>query len=255
MLKKILFLFLLISSQAYALDPIAWDYHGVFFFRDYTQMAKDILNHMWKAENKGKLALTGLNPLFWFNMVNILRDENQGDIIDALVKDYPILADHRDALLEIINDDMPIKGSLDLLEALSEQGVNNVFASNIRGDSLQYIVGEKPFLFQHFSMIFKAREDGHGAKPTTYYFKQLWDAMEKQFGPLTSVPFIDDLQENIEGALKANEKWGTKFDPILFTGDAPQLKAALMQRGYLLPRNSTQVASNSHEIPTCSQDG
>lgn len=212
-------------------NPIIFDYHGVLFGKDSHAVKKELFSYFMHAHNKFSLVTTVLNPAFVYSLIGMVRDENQAIIIDALTEKAPILAQHRDQLFAILNNEFPIAGMHKLLHGLSQAGIPLVLASNMRLDTYRYLAARDPRFFAQFSYVFPARQDGHGIKPETYYFKQLWDAVCERYALEGSVIFIDDSKENIDAAFKANQKWGTHFDPILFV-DKDQLIQELIRRGH-----------------------
>lgn len=139
---------------------------------------------------------------------------NQDLNLKSILEDDPSLMKYEDDIYECIDVlEQPNKEMIDLLKELKQQGVVLVLASNMDENSFELNKSKiKPELFNLFD-IYHIANNQNGRKPDPEYFKNMVQKIEesacqnneecKQDLEIDCV-FTDDLQENIQGAEKAD---------------------------------------------------
>lgn len=197
------------DQQKRKIKVAAFDYHGVLVTVHWKDLA-------WCS---GKIAARNLDDVS--NMmcsgvkIGVKKYVYNQDLnLKSILEDDPSLMKYEDDIYECIDVlEQPNKEMIDLLKELKQQGVVLVLASNMDENSFELNKSKiKPELFNLFD-IYHIANNQNGRKPDPEYFKNMVQKIEenacqnneecKQNLEIDCV-FTDDLQENIQGAEKAD---------------------------------------------------
>lgn len=182
---------------------IAWDVDGVLL-KDRTKE-----NKKWLADH----------PAFVQAMDNVKKKYKLSDtidIIDAVAKDYPELANQAKEFKELSTKAPRIEGIIQALAQLQKAGYHFIVASNMTTKMYQALLANNSLPQEFFSTEFfyiknhpfNQKPDGSFAgKPDPFYFENLKKYVNQRY-PNQFLTFIlvDDKDENTAGAEKAGFK-------------------------------------------------
>lgn len=200
---------------------LLWDFHDVIVRKQPWVMAQSMWNIFINSPDK--VALIGLliKPSFWFN---IDRYRQESDVLEEVfckaIKDYPVLKNYENQLIELINLHTPIPEMVDLLKKLKMLGYRHFIASNIGKRSYALMLQRYPALFGLFEDAYyvgkcTARGTLYSSrvKPYKEYYQGLRLFLkDRGIGVQENVIFIDDKNSNIKGAQEAQ----VNLEPLLF---------------------------------------
>jgi FMN phosphatase YigB (HAD superfamily) len=235
-LLRIWFL-LFIAMRASCLKPshvlpaeqieIGCDLHGVIVHTDMSQVWFWIKDIFATSNQKVWLWLNIVPIMARFSYLVFNKISTHEMLIDDLIAHFPVLADHRDQLLEASTSYIFDMQVLAQLEQLKAAGYHLTLASNIGPAGLEKTRAKYPIfaLFDSFMTPYATSDHIYVSKPDEGFFIQWVVKAQKERPFLKKIIFIDDQKRNIEGSRKANGVLASlgntcRFEPILFQAGA-----------------------------------
>lgn len=243
-LTRYIWLFLLIAvfqpaeADNKAISPdttiIAFDFHGVVVHLNKLKVGAKLSRTLWNS------------PYKWFlikNSWNIFKESIRlkseldvfDDVLDELILKYPELQHHRKVVHDIVNSHESEQAVLDIIRLLKDKGYSVYMASNISPKSLKTMRRKVPGVLALFDAIYSAHQKKPfskdmytgDVKPKPGYYVGFREFL-KYAAPQDAhkkIIFIDDLQRNIDGALRAdNNLIGVTYTSVQqLTNDLLQL--------------------------------
>jgi FMN phosphatase YigB (HAD superfamily) len=201
---------------------IAFDIHGVLFKLDYRAM----LRILWRSSCKWLLLKAAFNPWMWRTVFRLLREYSSVEtFFVSLAHAHPTLKPCIPLFIELAAAQTPIAGTIAIAQELKAQGYPLHIISNIGQQMLARFIAKFPDIFALFDAIHVTCIGAHcTAKPHARMYQEYTDL----YNPTHKrVIFIDDRQDNIEGAARFG------FAPIHFHS-AQQLRTDLIACGVML---------------------
>lgn len=172
-----------------------FDLHGVVFRKDFIGMARTAR----KVPLSTQLLQLIANPFFWYTFCRlVLTHGSTEEILYKLKDNYPTFKDYIPLAIDIINEQLPIEGTIALIEKLKKLGFRLYIFSNIGITTFKKLVDKFPAIFAHF--------DGYQVTDPAdnWIQKPNWNAYKKFITSFNlesyNIVFIDDKKSNIRTA-------------------------------------------------------
>lgn len=171
-----------------------FDLHGVIFKLDPIQVIKEAI----LLPNKLKLLSLIFHPIFIANSIySLLNGSVAEKIVLGFDKKFPNLGVMHNGL-RILNCQIPIKQSVDIIKDLKKAGYKVYVLSNIGEHSLGILKNKFPEVFSYFDGIMGTKnEDDYIQKPNPLAFEKYLTKFEQDKEKLI---FIDDQMKNVLSA-------------------------------------------------------
>jgi HAD superfamily hydrolase (TIGR01509 family) len=194
---------------------IAFDLHGVLFSHNWDAMWQEFK----KAPFTFNTILTVLNPFFIYSLIKTaISSEPHEEIVTKLIKKYPELERYYPTLITMLNLQLPIIGTINIIHELKARGYTLYVFSNIGPQSLTKLSSYYPEIFELFSgFVYTQPEDNWIHKPQKAAYEKFLNKFNVR---PEQVIFIDDKRVNLTPAQEMG------FNIIHFTSPE-QLKKAL----------------------------
>ncbi len=119
-------------------------------------------------------------------------------VVDQLIGHYPDFKPFLPTIVEAINAQKPIEGTIRIIEQLKQRGFKIYLLSNIGDQVLKNMMQKFPDIFSNFHDFFYCSpEYGYIRKPNPKYYQFF---LKKFNLKPENVIFVDDLLKNIDAA-------------------------------------------------------
>ena len=175
-----------------------FDVHGVIF----KLSTREIIKEVFKDPNNLWIITMMLRPML---CVHLLVSQLRGGVAEELIfnvpKKKPKLKWFAPKAFKLINAQVPIKKTINIIEKLKSNGYQVYILSNIGERSLKHISLKYPEIFKLFDGIMTStHKDNYNLKKPK---KEMFEKYLQTFGQKpTNLFFIDDKQANLETAKK-----------------------------------------------------
>ncbi len=174
---------------------VAFDLHDVMFRPDYVER----INILIKSPQKFTLCKHMVNPFFLYEFVRLSIQQIAAEqVIDKLIPQYPEIKLFMPTVIDAINAQIPIEGTIEIIQKLKNRGFKIYLLSNIGDQVLKNMMTKFPDIFSNFhDLFFCSPEYDYIRKPNPRFYQFFFEKFNLK---AEQVIFVDDLVKNISAA-------------------------------------------------------
>ncbi|MGE0207036.1 MAG: HAD family hydrolase [Candidatus Babeliales bacterium] len=197
------------NKKVHSSPVFVFDLHGVILNRKYGGILKYILKHAYRLD----VALLLFKPSFIKDIVALLKKSRvPEEFIIELSQKHSKLVPFIDVTIAMMNEQKPVKGTIDCIKKLKEHGYKVYLFSNIGEKTFEQLEKKFPVLFSYFNGIVVVQQhDNWIQKPSAASFQKFLKQSHLQ---AEQCVFIDNSTKNVTTAFYEG------FHPILFRSPA-----------------------------------
>lgn len=180
----------------------AFDLHNVVLIPDYSA----IIRLLWKYFFTYAPFSLLIKPWVWYDVYRLLRSPVSTEYIFAHLrtKDLEIIP-FENLIAHMMQAQHLNKEIIPILQKLKQKGYKLYILSNIWAHSLEHLYKKFPFLKELFDGVYiPSKDNNFAAKPSFVFYKGFKEYLSKQGQAHKQVIFIDNGEDAIKEARKAN---------------------------------------------------
>ncbi len=190
----------------------AFDLHNVVLIPDYHAIIKLLWNDFFRCAPFSLL----IKPSLWYDLYKLLRSSVSTEYIFAYLRNngYPEVIPFENLIAHMMEAQHLNTELIPILQKLKQEGYKLSILSNIWAQSLEHLYKKFPLLKELFDGVYiPSKDNNFAAKPSFLFYKGFKDYLNKQGQAHKQVIFIDNGEDNIEEAKKA-QIYGYEFTSV-----------------------------------------